>query len=118
MRALLQKLEPVIWGLFGGGMFVGALLLPAWLLGVGVLAPAGAAPLAASYDHIYPLASHPLGRLALLAAIALPLWAGAHHLRHLNLDFGGLARDGWFGALCYAIAALGSIAAIIAVVNL
>lgn len=118
MRALLQKLEPVIWGLFGGGMFVGALVLPAWLLAVGVLAPLGLGR-AADYDHIYALFTENwLARPLLFAAIALPFWAGAHHLRHLQIDFGGLARDGWFGALCYLAAVFAGIFAAVAVINL
>ena len=119
MRTLMLKLEPIIWGLFGGGMFVGALLLPAWLLVVGILAPAGIiSSTAISYDHAYALASHPIGRLVFLAAIALPLWAGAHQLRHIFLDFGGLARDGLVGGLLYGIALVGSLLGIVAVVTL
>jgi len=119
MRTLMLKLEPIIWALFGGGMFVGALLLPAWLLVVGVLAPTGMVSSAAvGYDHMYALASHPLGRLVFLAAVALPLWAGAHQLRHIFLDFGGLPRDGVVGGLLYAVALVGSVLGIVAVVNL
>ncbi len=119
MRTLMLKLEPIIWGLFGGGMFIGALVLPAWLLVVGVLAPTGiisATPL--DFDHIYGLASHPIGRLVFLAAAALPLWAGAHQLRHIFLDFGGLSRDGLVGGVLYAIALVGSVLAVVAAVNL
>jgi fumarate reductase subunit D len=115
----MLKLEPIIWSLFGAGMFVGSLLLPAWLLVVGILAPMGIVSASAvSYDHVYALASHPIGRLVFLAAIALPLWAGAHQLRHIFLDFGGLHRDGLIGGVLYGIAAVGSVLAIVAVVNL
>ncbi len=119
MRTLMLKLEPIIWGLFGAGMFVGSLLLPAWLLVVGIGVPTGIlSSTAASYDHAYALASHPIGRLAFLAAIALPLWAGAHQLRHIFLDFGGLHRDGLVGGLLYGIALAGSLLGIVAVVSL
>jgi len=85
---------------------------------MGVAGPLGIAPEAASYDHFHAIASHPLGRLVLLAAMALPLWGGAHHLRHLWLDFGGLKTDGLVGALCYGGALVGSLLAIVAVVRL
>jgi fumarate reductase subunit D len=52
------------------------------------------------------------------AAIALPLWGGAHHLRHLWLDFGGLKSDGLVGMLCYGLALFGSLAAFVAVARL
>ena len=44
----------------------------------------------------YGLASNIIGRLVLLALIALPLWKGAHHLRSLSIDFqafGGLGIE-------------------------
>jgi fumarate reductase subunit D len=118
MRRVLLVLEPVIWGLFSAGMMVGGLLLPAWVLVMGVAGPLGIAPTATTYDHAFALASHPLGRLVLLAAIALPVWGGAHHLRHLWLDFGGLKSDGLVGTLCYGLALFASLAAIVAVTRL
>ncbi len=116
MRALMLKLEPIIWGLFGGGMFVGALLLPAFVLVLGVLAPLGVVTL--DTGALFALARHPLGRLVCLVTIALPLWAGAHQLRHIFLDFGGLRYDGFLGALLYLLALLGSALGIVAVWNL
>lgn len=119
MKSLMLKLEPVIWGLFGGGMMVGGLLLPGFIFVLGIAAPLGFAPDAvSSFEHLHDLASHPLGRLVCLAAIALPLWGGAHHVRHVWIDLGGLKSDGLVGALCYGVALLGSVAAIVAVVRL
>ncbi len=119
MKTLMLKLEPIIWGLFGGGMMVGGLLLPGFILIVGLLVPLGVVSAdAVAYDRFYGLASNPIGRLVFLAAIALPLWGGAHHLRHVWIDLGGLKSDGLVGALCYGLAAFGSFAAIAAVVRL
>ena len=119
MKALLVRLEPLIWLLFGGGMMVTALLYPAWLLTFGLAQPLGVlSPEALTYERALSLAAHPIGRLVLVLAIALPLWAGAHHVRHVQIDFGGVARDGWFGALCYAVALAGSGLAVLAVARL
>jgi fumarate reductase subunit D len=119
VRALLVRLEPLIWVLFGGGMMVTALAYPAWMLMFGLAQPLGVlSPDALSYERALALASHPLGRLVLVAVIALPMWAGAHHLRHVQIDFGGVARDGWFGSLCYAVALAGSVLAVLAVARL
>lgn len=113
------KLEPVIWVLFGAGMMVGGLLLPAFVLVVGLAGPLGLVHHGAlSYDRMYWLASNPLGRIVFAAAAALPLWGGAHHLRHVWIDLGGLRSDGLVGSLLYGIALLGSIFAVIAVVRL
>ena len=59
--------------------------------------------------------SNPLGRLVLLAIIALPLWKGAHHTRALCVDLFGHHSDGLIGSLLYAIAAVGSVLGILAV---
>ncbi len=112
----MLKLEPVIWLLFGAGMMVGGFILPAWIATAGL--GLGVSEGALSYDRMHALLASPLGRLAALAAMALPLWGGAHHLRHVWIDFGGLETDGAVGGLLYGIALAGSAAAVVAVVNL
>lgn len=119
MKDLLLRFEPVIWTLFGGGIMVGTMLLTGWVLVFGVLAPMGFVPAEAlSYDRAYGLASNFIGRVVLAALIALPLWKGAHHVRSLSIDFGGAERDAVVATILYAIAAAGSIFAIVAVVRL
>jgi fumarate reductase subunit D len=119
LKTLLVRLEPIIWLLFGGGMMVTALLYPGWLFGVGLAEPLGVfSDRALGYDRALALATNPLGRLVIVLAIALPLWAAAHHVRHVQIDFGGVARDGWFGALCYGVALAGSVLAVLAVARL
>ena len=113
----LLKLEPLIWFLFGQGIMIGSILLTGWLLVVGVLAPMGIVePL--SYAHAHAMASHPVGRLVLLGILALPLWKGAHHVRHFFIDRGHAEKDGTIGAIAYLVATAGSIAAPVAVVRL
>ena len=119
MKDLLLRFEPVIWTLFGGGIMVGTMLLTGWVLVFGVLAPMGFVPAEAlSYDRAYGLASNVIGRVVLAALIALPLWKGAHHVRSLSIDFGGAERDAVVATILYALAAAGSIFAIVAVVRL
>jgi fumarate reductase subunit D len=119
MKHLLLKLEPLIWLLFGQGILVGTILLTGWILVVGLGVPLGVVSAdALSFERAHALAAHPLGRLFLLALLALPLWKGAHHVRSLSIDYGGLSRDAAVATLLYAIAALGSLAAIVAVVRL
>lgn len=119
MKFLMLKLEPIIWQLFGGGMLLGAFLFPAYLFVVGFAAPTGIAPAdGLAYERMFALASSIPGRALLAAAIALPLWAAAHHVRHIFIDFGALAKDGITGLVCYGLAALGSLLAIVAVIRL
>jgi fumarate reductase subunit D len=119
MRALLLRLEPIIWLLFGQGILVGTILLTGWILIVGLAIPLGLVPAEAlDFDRAFALASHLVGRLTLLALIALPLWKGAHHLRSLAIDFGGAERDAAVATLLSLIAAAGSVGAILAVLRL
>jgi fumarate reductase subunit D len=119
VKALLLRLEPVIWLLFGLGIMLGTILLPAYLLTVTLGAPLGLLPEGAlAYERAHAIASNPIGRLVLLAIIALPLWKGAHHLRSLFADWLGHGPDGLVGTLLYAIATIGSLAGIYAVLTL
>ena len=116
MKALMLKLEPIIWLLFGAGMMVGGFILPAFIATVclGLVGDVSTY----SYDRMHALISNPIARLVALAAMALPLWGGAHHLRHVWIDFGGLKSDGFVGGMLYLLALGGSVAAIVAVVTL
>jgi len=119
VRALLLRLEPIIWLLFGAGIMVGTILLPGYLLTVALGAPLGVLPASAlSFERAHAIASNPIGRLVLLAIIALPLWKGAHHTRALAVDLLGHRSDGLVGSLLYAIAAVGSLAGIAAVLSI
>jgi len=117
VKNLLSKLEPVIWLLFGQGILIGTLLLTGWVLVLGVAAPLGiVAPL--GFAHAHDLAAHPVGRLVLAALIVLPMWKGAHHLRHVAIDMGGWERDTVVATALYLLALAGSIAGIAAVIRL
>jgi succinate dehydrogenase subunit D len=119
MRHLLLKLEPVIWLLFGQGIMVGTMLLTAYLLIVGLAIPLGIVSAdALSYERALRLGGSLIGRVVLFGLIALPMWKGAHHVRHLSLDMGGLSRDVVVAPLLYGLAALGNALALIAVVRL
>lgn len=119
MKALVDRIEPGIWVLFGAGFMVGSLLLPAVILVVGVAAPLGLVPAEAlGFERLHGLAASPLGRLVLLALIVLPLWNGANHLRHFLIDLGGYERDGTVAPVLYGAAAVLSVVAIAAVVRI
>lgn len=119
MKHLLLRLEPLIWLLFGQGILIGTVLLTGWLIVVGLAVPLGWAPAPAlAFVRMHELAANPIGRLLLLAMIALPLWKGAHHLRALSIDFGGASRDPAVASLLYGLALLGSALGVLAVIRL
>ncbi|MCG8589784.1 MAG: fumarate reductase subunit D [Proteobacteria bacterium] len=115
----LLSFEPVIWVLFGQGIMIGSMLLTGWLLVVGLAIPLGLVSAEAlSFERAYALGSHPIGRVVLLGVVALPMWKGAHHMRHFFIDSGHGDKDGVIGTLCYLMAAAGSAAALVAVIRL
>ncbi len=119
MKHFLLRIEPVIWLLFGQGLLIGTMLLTGWILVVGLAAPLGLVDAAAlSFDRAHALASNIVGRLVLAALIVLPLWKGAHHMRHLSIDFRGADRDVVVAPVLYAVATIGSLLGILAVVRL
>ena len=119
MKHLLLKLEPLIWLLFGQGILLGTVLLTPWVLVVGLAIPLGIVPAdALSYERAYALGSHIVGRVILLGLIVLPLWKGAHHMRHTLIDFGGAKRDALVAPLLYLLATVGSVLAVVAVVRI
>jgi fumarate reductase subunit D len=117
MKHWLLKFEPIIWLLFGQGILIGTLLLTGWVLVIGVLAPLGITPLL-SFSSAHELAATLIGRVVLAALIALPLWKGAHHMRHTLIDMGGADRDATVAPLLYLVALAGSVGAVLAVIRL
>jgi succinate dehydrogenase subunit D len=85
-KSRLQQLlrpEPMFWGLFSAGGFVGALLLPVTVAILGLAFPAGLLPQdALSYERVVDLVGHPLAKLFLLALVSLPLFHWAHRFRY------------------------------------
>jgi fumarate reductase subunit D len=119
MKHFLLKIEPVIWFLFGQGLLIGTMLLTGWILVVGLAIPLGLVSVEAlPFERAHALGSNIIGRLVLAALIVLPIWKGAHHMRHLSIDFNGADRDVVVAPVLYAIATFGSLAGLLAVARL
>lgn len=119
MKHLILKLEPLVWFMFGQGILLGTVLLTGWILVVNLGVPLGViSGDGLAYPRASELASSLPGRLVLAALCALPLWKGAHHMRHVSIDAGGADRDVVVAPLLYLIATVGSVVAILAVVRL
>lgn len=103
--------EPVFWMLFGAGGMVSALVGPVliFITGIGVPLALWLPADTLQYAHVLALAQHPLGKLGLLAVIALFLFHGCHRLLHSLHDLG--VSTGAWGRWCfYGFAAIGSLA--------
>ena len=93
--------KPILWLPFAGGGLVAALITPVLILITGVLVPLGILHL--HYETIAAFAHHPIGKLILFGAVALPAWHAAHRLRMTAHDLGlggGIAVK----AVCYGTA--------------
>ena len=100
---MVRSNKPILWLPFAGGGLVAALITPVLILITGVLVPLGWLHL--HYDTIAAFAHHPIGKLMLFGAVALPAWHAAHRLRMTAHDLGlggGLAIK----AACYGTAGL------------
>jgi fumarate reductase subunit D len=112
--------KPIFWSLFGAGGMLAALIGPMLVLITTILMPlrwAGFDADAMSYAHAQALASHPLGRIAIVAVIGLFLFHGMHRLYHTLHDF-GLQITSAIKALCHGLAALGTLIALLLVVRI
>ena len=115
MKRFITAFQPAWWLLFVTGTALSSILLPGWLLTVGL--GVGTAD-ALSYERAHALGANLLGRAFLMVLVVACLWNGAHHLRHFSIDLGGLSRDTAVATLLYGLAAAGSLLAIVAAVRL
>jgi fumarate reductase subunit D len=95
--------KPILWLPFAAGGLVAALITPVLILITGVLVPSGILHL--HYETMAAFAHHPIGKLLLFGAVALPAWHAAHRLRMTAHDL-GLGSGVAIKALCYGTAAL------------
>lgn len=100
MKTYKRSHEPIAWSLFGGGGMTLAFLTPALLLITGVLLPF-VVDTATAYTLIDSVLSHPLAKIVMLAAIALPLYHTAHRLYHGLHDLHIQGPEPWMLILFY-----------------
>ncbi|HUX25178.1 MAG TPA: fumarate reductase subunit FrdD [Burkholderiales bacterium] len=104
--------EPIFWSLFGAGGMLAALIGPALVFITGVGVPFGLffPPDTMSYAHMLAFSQHWLGKVFLLAVIALFMWHAAHRIAILLHDFGVHAVTP-IKFCCYGLAFLGTVIA-------
>jgi fumarate reductase subunit D len=106
--------DPLPWSLFSTGGVVAALLMPVTILLTGLAVPAGWV----SEQSLFDLVHHPLARIFLFLTISLPLFHAAHRLRMVLADTGLRPMEGLVSALLYGIAVVGTVLAVVFLVQL
>ena len=105
--------KPIVWGLFAGGGTFAAFLTPVMIFVTGLAVPLGLlSPEALAYDRMLAFAQNFIGKGLIFIAICLPLWHAAHRLRITAHDF-GIGRDIPVAVVCYAVASLLTLAAVV-----
>ncbi|MEE9601352.1 MAG: hypothetical protein V3W22_06625 [Thermoplasmata archaeon] len=108
-----DRTSALFWSLFAGGAFVVALLLPIHILlfhfgsTLGILEED---PLA--YDALITWLASPLVKLYIIILIGGSLFHGAHRFKYVLFDWGMTRAYRSVGLLLYAIAILGTLAAL------
>jgi fumarate reductase subunit D len=77
-----RSVAPVFWLLFGAGGMLSALFGPALIILTGFMIPHGWRLPAnfGDFPHMLAFARHPIGKLVVLAVIALFFWHGAERM--------------------------------------
>jgi fumarate reductase subunit D len=100
--------EPIAWSLFGAGGMLLALIGPGLVLATGFLLPFGEP--VATWHAVDAFIGHPLGKLFLLAVIALALYHTVHRLHHGLQELHVPLPHGLVALLCYGSATVLTIA--------
>ena len=102
--------KPIVWGLFAAGGTITAFITPIMIFVTALAIPLGIiSPDALAYDRVHALLDHWFWKLVMFAFISLSLWHAAHRLRITAHDF-GMRSDGTVSVIVYTLAALGTVA--------
>jgi fumarate reductase subunit D len=106
--------KPVVWSLFAVGGTFAAFITPAMIVVTGLAVALGLLPAEAlAYDRVLAVAQHATAKGIVFLVVFLPAWHAAHRLRITAHDF-GIRADRVVMAVCYGLAALGTLATLYA----
>lgn len=110
---MARSAKAVPWFLFAAGGTVIAFILPVMVFVTGLAPALGLFDHALSYDTMHAFVGNWLIKLILLGIIVLAAWHAAHRLRVCAHDF-GIRADGAVAIVVYGLAAIASVATVIA----
>jgi fumarate reductase subunit D len=107
--------EPLVWAPFFAGAGLSALLMPVLII-ITILASYGVIP---SFDlrgsNLLGLVNHWYVRVVLFILISLSLFHALHRIRFILVDLGLKAAHSMIAALCYGLAIMGTLVALLVV---
>jgi fumarate reductase subunit D len=105
--------KPIIWALFAAGGTFAAFVTPVMIVVTGLATAFGLLPAEAlAYERVLAMVQNPVGKGLVFLAVFLPAWHAAHRLRITAHDF-GIRADTVVMAVCYGLAALATLVAVV-----
>ena len=114
---MARSAKAIPWFLFAAGGTITAFVLPVMLLVTNIAPPLGLFQDALSYETLSAFVCNWLVKLILFGIIGFGLWHAAHRLRSCAHDF-GIRADTAVAVVLYALAGLGTLLTIIALLRI
>ncbi len=114
---MARSSKAIPWFLFAGGGTATAFILPVIVVITACYAFFGGFTDALSYETMHGFVGHWLIKLIVFGILFLTLWHAAHRLRVVAHDF-GIRANTPVAIVVYGLAALGTVATIIALLNI
>jgi fumarate reductase subunit D len=105
--------EPLVWAPFFAGAGLSALLMPVLIIIMLVASYGGPQSL-----DLRGLINHWFVRVVLFVLISLSLFHALHRIRFILIDLGLKAAHGLIAALCYGLAVMGTVIALLVATGL
>ena len=113
---MARSSKAIPWFLFAGGGTATAFILPVMILVTGLYALFGAFSGALSFETMHAFIGNWLIKIIVFGILFLTLWHVAHRLRVVAHDF-GIRADTVVAIVVYGLAAVGTIATIVALLS-
>jgi fumarate reductase subunit D len=105
--------KPIIWALFAAGGTFAAFVTPVMIVVTGLATAFGLLPAEAlAYERVLAMVQNPVGKGLVFLTVFLSAWHAAHRLRITAHDF-GIRADTVVMAVCYGLAALATLVAVV-----
>ena len=110
--------KPIIWALFAAGGTFAAFVTPVMIVVTGLAIDSGLLSAEAlAYERVLTVVQNPIGKGLIFLAVFLPAWHAAHRLRITAHDF-GIRADTAVMAVCYGLAALATLVAVVSLIRI
>lgn len=113
-----DRLRGLLWAMFAQGAVITAIFIPVHILIEGVLGPLGVVPYVdGRYETFAPALGNWLVKLYLFVLMASAFYVFGHRLLYMLIDVGAKGGKGLLSPLAYGLAAAGTVAAALVLIN-